>query len=104
MALMSMSCLQPVSNQEASYISPLEEGPTPELVAKDRENQQFREGVGHLEEQLSLREGCSVDSTVQFEEHISEMGLEPHIEVKKHTIKPGPSIRTPFIVTYKRPK
>ncbi|KAG9446042.1 hypothetical protein H6P81_012170 [Aristolochia fimbriata] len=60
MTLTSLSCLQPVSNEEASYISPLEEGSTLELAAKDRENQQLREQVGHLEELLSLREGCGV--------------------------------------------
>ncbi|KAG9444929.1 hypothetical protein H6P81_016269 [Aristolochia fimbriata] len=106
MALISLSCLQPISNQEASYISPLEEGSTPELAAKDRENQQLREQVGYLEELLSLREGCSVDedTTVQFEDPISEMGPEPHVEVQKCIIKPGPSVRTPFIVTCKRCK
>ncbi|KAG9443525.1 hypothetical protein H6P81_014865 [Aristolochia fimbriata] len=56
----SLSCLQPISNEETSYISPLEEGSTPELAVKDRENQQLREEVGHLEELLSLREGCGV--------------------------------------------
>ncbi|KAG9446427.1 hypothetical protein H6P81_012555 [Aristolochia fimbriata] len=41
--LNSLSCLEPLSNEEASYISPLEEGSTLELAAKDRENQQLRE-------------------------------------------------------------
>ncbi|KAG9450115.1 hypothetical protein H6P81_010080 [Aristolochia fimbriata] len=122
----SLSCLQPISNEESSYISPLEEGSTPEvrastpvreastpitkastpLAAKDRENQQLREQVGLLEELLSLREGCSVgeDTTVQFEDPISEMGPEPHVEVQKRTKKPGPSVRTQFVVTYKRRK
>ncbi|KAG9447269.1 hypothetical protein H6P81_013397 [Aristolochia fimbriata] len=31
--LKSLSCLQPISSQEASYISPLEEGSTPEVRA-----------------------------------------------------------------------
>ncbi|KAG9453171.1 hypothetical protein H6P81_006075 [Aristolochia fimbriata] len=161
----SLSCLQPVSNEEASYISPLEEGSTSEvrastpvreastpvteastpeteasnpifgetntlaeetspfgdfmkltggctspltrvnhnnnsnelvalkelikdlqeqLAAKERENQQLREQVGHLEELLSVREGCGVgqDTTVHFEDPISEMGPEPHVKYK----------------------
>ncbi|KAG9458459.1 hypothetical protein H6P81_002967 [Aristolochia fimbriata] len=109
MALTSLSCLEPVSNEEASYISPLEEGSTPEVRAstpvreastpecKVVQPQEFikkREKINNSESNCHRERvmGEVKTTTRQFEDPISEMGPEPRGQVPSTYIMPIRSV------------
>ncbi|KAG9446988.1 hypothetical protein H6P81_013116 [Aristolochia fimbriata] len=97
----SLSCLEPVSNEEALLISPLEEGSTPKLAAKDREIQQLREQVPftHI---MPIR-------SVLFKDVIARDVINPdHIDVEFDSIGGLEAVKQALIelviIPLKRPK